>query len=119
MLRGAVAPSPYKRPMTTSGRELVMRGFVDEGVRSAKQHFPNRAQDIEALARESERFRDLCDELATAEAALAGVDQIDEAKRAEQRLEWLSYVRGALAEIDVELRRFNVIPIDRHGRRRS
>lgn len=93
-----------------------MANLVEEGVCSAKRHFLDRCQDIETLARESERFRDLCDELATAEAALATVDRVDEAARAERRLEWLAYIRSALGEIEAELRRVNVTPIRRDGR---
>jgi hypothetical protein len=94
-----------------------MGNLHEEGVRSAKQHFPNRAWEIDALAQDSEDFRDLCEELATAEAALAGVDQAREGVRAERRLEWLSFIRSALAQIDAELERFNVVRIDRRGRR--
>jgi hypothetical protein len=94
---------------------LVMRSLVEEGVSSAKQRFPARTDVIDALAASSEAFRDLCEELATAEAALASVDRSDEAIRAERRLEWLSYVRSALSAIEAELRRMNVVPIERRG----
>ncbi|CAM5762819.1 hypothetical protein LMIY3S_00606 [Labrys miyagiensis] len=88
-----------------------------EGVSSAKQHFPNRSQAIELLVQESESFRDLCGELAAAEAALATVDQLDEALRAERRLEWLAYIRSALTAIEAELQHVNIIPIERGSRR--
>ena len=87
------------------------------GVLAAIRHFPDRRDDIEALAKERESFRDMCDELVAAEAALSAVERLDEATRAERRLEWLSYIRGTLAEIDAELRRVNVISLDRRSRK--
>ncbi|WP_413991951.1 hypothetical protein ACMDCR_07605 [Labrys okinawensis] len=103
--------------MTARGN--VMGSLDVEGLNSAKRHFPNRSQDVELLAQESESFRDLCDELVTAEKALATVDQLDEATRAERRLEWLAYIRSALAAIEAELQHVNIIPIERGSRRQS
>jgi hypothetical protein len=88
-----------------------------EAVEVVLRHFPGQRREVELLALESEEFRDLCDELATAEKALAAVDQVGIGVRAERRLEWLSFIRSALAEIDKELRRFNVIPLGQ-GRRK-
>lgn len=90
-----------------------------DGVHAAIRHFPDSARRIEALACDSESFRDLCDELAAAEKALAAVDCLAEAARAERRLEWLSFIRRALEEIGAELRRIKVVPIDCANRRRS
>jgi hypothetical protein len=88
-------------------------GAGRDGVPAAIRHFPAQATEIEALARESERFRDLCEELAEAEAALSAVDGLDLALRAERRLEWLAFVRWALKEIDADLRQARVVSIDR------
>ena len=88
-----------------------------DGVLAAIRHFPHRRDDIEAFAKESESFRDMCDELVAAEAALCAVERLDEATRAERKLEWLSYIRGTLGEIDAELRHVNVIFLDRRGRK--
>lgn len=96
-----------------------MRGVTAGGVHAAIRHFPKRAGQIEALACDSENFRDLCDELAAAEEALAAVDRLAEAAQAERRLEWLSFIRGALAEIGAELQRIKVVTIERGSRRRS
>jgi hypothetical protein len=86
-----------------------------KGLRSALRHFPDRVQRIEALERESENFRDICDELAAAEDALAAIDSLGESQRAERRLEWLGFIRSTLLEIEAELRRSNVIRIDQGG----
>ncbi len=96
-----------------------MTRVTADGVHAAIRHFPGSASQIEALACENESFRDLCDELAAAEEALAAVDRLAEAARAERRLEWLSFIRGALAEIGAELRRIKVVPIERGNRRKS
>ncbi|ODT12177.1 MAG: hypothetical protein ABS35_40885 [Kaistia sp. SCN 65-12] len=87
-----------------------------EGVLAAIRHFPARMAEIESLARASERFREICGELADAEAALAAVDRLEEALRAERRLEWLGFVRSALKEIDGELRHARIVSIGRTGR---
>jgi hypothetical protein len=94
-----------------------MSHTTQEGVLAAIRRFPAKRREIEALARERESFGDICDELAAAEQALAGVDRLDEATRAERRLEWLSFIRETLAEIEAELRRANVVPLDRGGHR--
>ncbi|MCX5517440.1 hypothetical protein OSH10_03235 [Kaistia defluvii] len=87
-----------------------------DGIEAAIRHFPAQATDIEALARESERFRDLCEELVEAEAALSAVDELEMALRAERRLEWLAFVRWALKEIDRDLRQTRVVSINRTSR---
>lgn len=88
-------------------------GAGQDGVEAAIRHFPTQADDIKTLARESERFRDICDELAEAEAALSTVDRLDVALRAERRLEWLGFVRWALKEIDGDLRHARILSISR------
>lgn len=97
-----------------AGEEPTNTGL--DGVQAAIRHFPAQADDIEALARESERFRDICDELAEAEAALSTVDRLDVGLRAEWRLEWLSFVRWALNEIDGDLRHARIVSISRTSR---
>ena len=87
------------------------------GVLAAIRHFPDRRDEIESLAKERESFRDMCDELVAADGALSAVECLDEATRAERRLEWLSYIRSTLAEIDAELQRLNVISWRRGGRK--
>jgi len=94
-----------------------MCSLVEEGVRSAKQRFPAQIETIDALVQSSESFRELCEELAIAETALAGVERCSETMRAERRLEWLSYIRGALSAIEFELHRMNVVPIQRRNRK--
>jgi hypothetical protein len=105
------------RGRTTAQLEFNMSSAKQECVLAAIRHFPGKAADIEALARKSEKFRDICDELAAAEEALSAVDRLDEALRGERRLEWLGFIRRALEEIEGELRRVNVVPIARSGRR--
>lgn len=93
-----------------------MASVKGEATIAAIRHFPERAKDIEMLVRDSESFRDLCDELAEAEEALATVEGLEIATRAQRRLEWLSFIRGTLAEISAELRRVKVVSIDRSRR---
>lgn len=88
-----------------------------EGVKAVIRRFPARRLAIEGLARQKESFRDICDEFAAAEAALAAVDRLDEAAQAKRRSEWLCFIRGALAEIEAELQRCNVVSIGPGGRR--
>lgn len=88
-----------------------------DAVDAVIRHFPDSARQIEALAHDSESFREVCDELAVAEKALALVDSLSGDRRAERRLEWLCFIRGALAEIGAELRRVKVVPIERGDRR--
>jgi hypothetical protein len=95
-----------------------MTGAQQAGVAAAIRHFPEREEEIEALARDSERFREICDELAVAEAALATVESLDAALRGERRLEWLSYIRASLSEIERELGRGTVVSITRGSPRR-
>ncbi|MBN9026438.1 MULTISPECIES: hypothetical protein [Kaistia] len=91
-------------------------GAGPDGIEAAIRHFPTQADDIKALARESELFRDICDELAEAEVALWTVDRLDVALRAERRLEWLGFVRWALKEIDSELRHARIASFSRTNR---
>lgn len=89
------------------------KGGGRDGIQAAIRHFPAKGSDIEALARQSERFQDICDELAEAETALSAVDRLDISLRAERRLEWLEFVRWALREIDDELRQARIVSIGR------
>jgi hypothetical protein len=53
----------------------------EDGMRVAIRHFPARAAEIQTLIGESERFREMCAELAAAEDALAAVGRLDEGLR--------------------------------------
>lgn len=89
-----------------------MTSPCSEEVFAEIQHFPEKAKNIELLARGNEKFREVCKELAEAEKALASVDYLDEAVRAERRLEWLTFIRQSLSDIDAELRRVKIVPVD-------
>jgi hypothetical protein len=99
----------------TVRREVAMTSGHEDGMRVAIRHFPARAAEIQTLIGESERFREMCAELAAAEDALAAVGRLDEGLRGERRLEWLSFIRSSLEEIERELRRITVLPMTRNG----
>ena len=59
----------------------------------------------------SESFRGLCEDLAEAERALAGTDEMPEALRRDRRAECLEWVESLANEIEQVLRKAKVIPI--------
>jgi hypothetical protein len=87
-----------------------------EGKRSALRRFPNRARIIEDLTRQSEDFRDMCEELAEAEAALLAAKNAPAGVRGERMAEWTGWIERLSAEISAAVDNANVIPLDRARR---
>ena len=102
---------------TLRSRSEAMPNSEQAGVLAAIRRFPDRRSAIEALVVRNENFRDMCEELAVAEAALATVDQLDARLRNERRLEWLSCIHRLLKEMEDELQGAKIIPIDRGAKR--
>jgi hypothetical protein len=94
----------------SSMSEAERRG---EGKRAALRRFPDEARLIEELAARSENFRDMCDELAEVERALLATKDVRPEIREERIAEWTGWVDRLTAEIAAELRKANVIPLDR------
>jgi hypothetical protein len=84
-----------------------------EGKRSALRRFPSKAREIEELTRQSENFRDMCEELAEAEAALLAAKDAPAGVRNERIAESTGWIDRLSAEIAAALGRANVIPLDR------
>jgi hypothetical protein len=84
-----------------------------EGFDAAMRRFPDRAADIRTLSDRSESFRDMCDELAMLEAALARVDFEPPERRESRRAEWEELMEQSLAEIERALTEVKVIPLNR------
>ena len=84
-----------------------------EGKRLALRRFPSKAREIEELTRQSENFRDMCEELAEAEAALLAAKDAPAGVRNERIAESTGWIDRLSAEIAAALGRANVIPLDR------
>ena len=80
-------------------------------VAAAIRRFPGRAASIRRLAERSEAFRDMCEELAAAEAALARIEASPPANRAERMAECEGWIVRLTAEMSAALRQPEVIPL--------
>jgi hypothetical protein len=74
-----------------------------EGKRSALRRFPSKAREIEELTAQSEDFRDMCEELAEAEAALLAAQNAPAGVRNERIAEWTGWIDRLSAEIAAAL----------------
>jgi hypothetical protein len=74
-----------------------------EGKRSALRRFPSKARTIEELTRQSENFRDMCEELAEAEAALLAAKNAPAGVRDERMAESTGWIERLSAEIAAAL----------------
>jgi len=72
-------------------------------VAAALRRFPHHELTIYRMMDRAESFRDMCEELADAELALAKVDKAPPAQRKERRSEWQALVDRLLAEMEAEL----------------
>ena len=74
---------------------------ISRAVAAAIRRFPGRADIICRLAERSEAFRDMCEELAAAEAALARIEASPPANRAERMAEcegWIVRLTGEMSD---------------------
>jgi hypothetical protein len=74
-----------------------------EGKRLALRRFPSKARTIEELTRRSENFRDMCEELAEAEAALLAAKNAPAEVRNERMAESTGWIERLNAEIAAAL----------------
>jgi hypothetical protein len=81
----------------------------------AIRRLPQCERAIEELARRSESFLDLCEDLAEAERGLAVAELAPEAVRSERRAEWRSWIEILTQEIEEALQRSKVVPMTRPG----
>jgi hypothetical protein len=86
--------------MATEGRPSDRK----RAIAAALRRFPQHELAIHRLMDRAESFRDMCEELADAELALARVDQAPPAVREERRAEWRAQVDRLVAEVDAALR---------------
>jgi hypothetical protein len=93
--------------MTAKG-EHIPKGI---GLSAATRRFPAHSFEIEQMTTSDESFRSLCDDLAAAESALQGIDQLPVALRAERRIECQSWIESLTKEIEGALRRKKVIAL--------
>ena len=70
---------------------------------AATRRFPDFELPIKRLIETDENFRDICEELAEAESALAAADKLPAALRAARRAEWQALVDRLVAEVEAAL----------------
>jgi hypothetical protein len=86
--------------MGTEGRSADRK----RAVAAALRRFPQHELTIHRLIDRAESFRDMCEELADAEMALARVNEAPLAQREERRAEWQALVDRLVGEVETELR---------------
>jgi hypothetical protein len=84
----------------------------DKALQAAARRFPRSEFTIRRLLRSSETFRELCGELADAEAALASVPESVAALREAREREWRELVQELVSEVEQALKRFETGPRD-------
>jgi hypothetical protein len=80
---------------------------------AAARRFPSEAKLIAELIRGSESFRELCEDLAAAEQALASTDRMTEALRRARREECREWIESLANEIEWALRKAKVVQFGR------
>lgn len=80
-----------------------------EAFSAALRRFPQSELAIRRLMERSEAFRDMCEELAEAEAALSKVDGIPSALREARKAEWQDLVNRLVGEVATALQDKDVV----------
>lgn len=78
---------------------------MNEGVSVACRLLPELARSIEERARRDESFRDLCDDLAAAELALAALRRNPDPAASERVAECEDWIASLTAEVENTVRR--------------
>ncbi|CAN7595443.1 hypothetical protein [Rhizobium sp. LjRoot254] len=89
-------------------RELGIR--QGKALQAAANRFPRSEFTIRRLLRSNDTFRELCEELADAEAALAKVPESVAALREAREREWRELVQELVSEVEQALKRFETGP---------
>ncbi len=76
---------------------------IDRRYAAAVRRFPHSELAIRRLLSQSETFRDMCEELADAEQALANVTAVQPAVLVARQMEWEEVVDRLFGEIKVAL----------------
>jgi hypothetical protein len=87
-----------------------------EAFSAAFRRFPQSELAIRRLMDRSEAFRDMCEELADAEAALSKVDGVPSALREARKAEWQDLVDRLVGEVGTALQDKDVVVKPRIGR---
>jgi hypothetical protein len=87
-----------------------------EAFSAAFRRFPQSELAIRRLMDRSEAFRDMCEELADAEAALSKVDGVPSALREARKAEWQDLVDRLVGEVGTALQDKDVVVRPRIGR---
>jgi hypothetical protein len=90
---------------------------MNTALEAAVRTFPAAAEQITDLMIRSESFRNVCEDLATVENALAEVDSLPEPTREARRAEAEEWIRSLTDEIRSTLYSAKILPISQ-GRRR-
>ena len=77
---------------------------ISNGLLAVTRRFPQSEFAIRKLMLSSECFRDMCDELADAEKALANVSATPPEVRTARQLEWQQLIHRLVSEIAAELK---------------
>ena len=85
---------------------------MDKGVAAAQRSFPERGRAIERLFARDEDFRDLCTDLADAQAALQRWEISTEPIRDERCAEYAEIVQYLSGEIETALDKADIIPLN-------
>ncbi len=87
------------------------KSFSARGLAAALALYPALPRQVEELYKLDEDFRGLCEDLADAEVALKGCQQLPSDIRDERKLEYEELVASLSNEIGQVLSRSNVIPL--------
>ncbi|UVC08871.1 hypothetical protein IHQ71_27770 [Rhizobium sp. TH2] len=81
-----------------------------KALQAAAKRFPRSEFTIRRLLHSNETFRELCEELADAEAALANVPESVAALQQAREREWQELVQELVSEVEQALKRFEIGP---------
>jgi len=100
------------RRAATPGRKTVRR-LAPNGELATVRRFPSEAKLIKRLIAADQSFRELCNDLALADQALAAADQLPEDIRADRVAKCQVWMEGLEKEIAWELNKAKISPSER------
>jgi hypothetical protein len=87
------------------------------GLRAAASRFLGRSLEIQELFNQDENFREMCDDLAVVEQALAASDQLPAPIAEERRAEYSALIDDLVSEIGRALSQARIVPFSRTPKR--